>query len=391
MKITPNLSGIRKNLKNLLKLWKGIKPTQNFSTERLPSAPDYDDLESWASHPLIFDKADLIPEGLKEEKILNKANLFFIHPTTYFGKDNWNASLDHGQANELLQEIVLPAQVSVFNQSCETYVPRYRQATFYSFLSGGENAKQALEVAYQDIKRAFQYFIDNLVEDQPFFIAAHSQGSLLGMRLLEEFVEGTKLHKKLIAAYLPGYKIPVNKFGSVFNQIKKGDKPYSIHCIISWDTFLKGTGIISQIDNSLTWATDKDGKSSWKKRIGIKSCGINPLSFDSEILDCSIEDNLGAVINVYQRDKDLNWNDVSSDNLIGLKTIALSSPKLGLVSAQLKDDGILYISKPEPSIWRIGEIPIGNFHVYDYNLFYINIRKNILLRWKTYQNKYHQL
>lgn len=391
MRITPNLSGIKKNLENLLNLWKGIKPTENFSAERIPTPPEYDKLECWASHPLIKDKADLKPKGIEEEVITNKANLFFIHPTTYFGKENWNASLTHDQANELLDEIVLPGQVSIFNQCCETYVPRYRQATFYSFLSGSDNAKKALDLAYLDVKNAFKYFIEHLNKDKPFFIAGHSQGSLLGMRLLEEFIEGTELHDKFIAAYLPGYKIPENKFGRVFNQIKKGEKPNSIHCIISWDTFLKGSSIISQIDNSLTWASEKNGKSNWKKRIGIKCFGVNPLSFDSEVLACSHEENLGAVINEYQRDKDLKWSDVSGDEKIGLQTISLSGPKPRLVSAQLKDDGILYISKPEPSIWRIGVIPFGNFHVYDYNLFYINIRRNILLRWLTYQHKYSQL
>ncbi len=388
MRIIRNISGIKKNLENLLKLWRGIKPERNFSIDLIPLKPDYRQLKYWASHPDLDDKADLIPQGVLEDKVNQKANLFFIHPTTYFGKENWNADINHAQANELLEEVVLPAQVSIFNQSCETYVPRYRQATFYSFIAGGENAKQALELAYQDVKEAFTHFIEQENKDKPFFLAGHSQGSLLGMRLLEECVEGSPLFDKLIAAYLPGYKIPIHKFERKFKQIKKGRKPEDLHCILSWDTFQTGASIISQIDNSLTWASEKDGTSSWKKRIGYKTFGINPLSFDCEITKCPSDENLGAIIIEYSRDKNLEWNDVSGNKAIGIKISSLSKPIPGLVSAHLKEDGILYISKPKASIWRIGVIPFGNFHVYDYNLFYLNIRRNILLRWKTYQKKY---
>lgn len=388
MDLTSNLSGLKKYLKNWLKLLKGIRPEVNFEDLPNPAPPNYFELKYWASHPEIIDKADMVPKGYSEEKISDKANVFFIHPTTYFGKSNWNADLNHAQSNELLDEIVLPAQVSIFNQCCETYAPRYRQATFYTFLSGGTNAKKALDLAYEDVKAAFEHFIQQYNKDKPFFIAGHSQGSLLGLRLLEECIDQTPLRDKLVAAYLPGYKIPEHKFDRAFKYIIKGEKPTSIHCLVSWDTFESGTSIGAQLDNSLTWATNKDGVSSWKKRFGYKCFGVNPISFDSSKTTCESTENLGAVINEFNRARNLEWTELSDDNPIGITTESLSKPIVGMVSSRVKD-GIVYISKPHSGIWRIGALPFGNYHVYDYNLFYMNIRRNVLQRWKHFQKTYN--
>ena len=53
------------------------------------------------------------------------------------------------------------------------YVPRYRQATLYSFADFGENGSKALEVAYQDVKESFLYFDLHIRKGRPFFIASH--------------------------------------------------------------------------------------------------------------------------------------------------------------------------------------------------------------------------
>ena len=51
-----------------------------------PAAPDYSNLDNWAASPYKMDASDKIPAGLDDEEADKKADVFFIHPTSYFGE-----------------------------------------------------------------------------------------------------------------------------------------------------------------------------------------------------------------------------------------------------------------------------------------------------------------
>ena len=63
---------------------------------------------------------------------------------------------------------------------------------------------------------------------------------------------------------------------------------------------------------------------------------------------------------------------------------ALPKPDAAVVDAQCRNGGWLFISTPEPKIYR--EILLGPdmYHVYDYSLFYVNIRQNAQMRVKAF-------
>lgn len=97
-------------------------------------------------------------------------------------------------------DVFLAAQASCFNSLCRIYAPRYRQAHLLTIFYGPvENRMHALEIAYEDVKKAFQHFIAELSGDRPFIVAGHSQGARLACRLLADCVEGTPLMKRFIA------------------------------------------------------------------------------------------------------------------------------------------------------------------------------------------------
>jgi hypothetical protein len=110
--------------------------------------------------------------------------------------------LDEYSANNGI-EVFLATQASSFNSMCRIYAPRYRQCTLAGcyYTSGSiDDRMQAMELAYGDVKKAFEHFISQLcVGDRPFIVAAHSQGSRLVARLLAECVEGTPLVERLVA------------------------------------------------------------------------------------------------------------------------------------------------------------------------------------------------
>ena len=69
----------------------------------------------------------------------------------------------------------------------------------------GDGGK-ALELAYQDVRAAFNYFINERNNGRPFIIAGHSQGAFHADRLLKA-VAGKALQQRLVAAYPVGFSI----------------------------------------------------------------------------------------------------------------------------------------------------------------------------------------
>ncbi len=199
-----------------------VKPRIGFDEVPPPTPPDYADPACWAAHPHRPSKAHFTPEdtGLRDEQATARADVFYLHPTSYFGRDSWNASLDDAGANEWVDELMVPGQASVFNGCCRIFAPRYRQATFYAFVERGKNGRRALELAYRDVARAFAYYIEHHNAGRPFFIAGHSQGTLHAIRLLEERIDDAPLAQRMVAAYVMGFRFPMDKIERGLKTLK---------------------------------------------------------------------------------------------------------------------------------------------------------------------------
>ena len=61
-------------------------------------------------------------------------------------------------------------------------------------------------MAYNDIKQAFDTFLEKFNNGRPIIIAGHSQGAGHAKRLLQDFFDNKPLQEKLVAAYLIGTK-----------------------------------------------------------------------------------------------------------------------------------------------------------------------------------------
>ena len=121
-------------------------PRMEFDSQSVPEAPDYAQPETWASLPEIVDNADLRLPGAAESE--GGLPVFFVHPTTFLDRRSWleEPSVEHASL-ELLEEIVLPSMVSMFNECCDISVPRYRAATVGAFYVSPEEATPVFEIA----------------------------------------------------------------------------------------------------------------------------------------------------------------------------------------------------------------------------------------------------
>jgi len=354
-----------------------IKPLHDFGSKPEPIPPDYSDLEAWAAHPGKRHNALLTPEGIDDVDPSLPADVFFIYPTMCFSKEHWNAPLNHDRTTEFVDNMILPGQASIFNAKCRIFSPRYRQVTFYTFLEVSKNSHEALELAYFDVLTAFKYYLNHENNGRPFIIAGHSQGSVLGTRLLEEVIDKTNLAKQMIAAYLIGFQIPKDKIGRTLTQITAAQSEIDSSCIVAYDTFGEDGGPLHDHDNCQHYYSDTK---SWEYRRHREVIGINPLSWNvtTDLVDA--QNHVGSVKLNFTKESNFNWQNFFSDDLMGIEIQSLDSPRIEECSARLDEQGFLHISEPKTRSYRLGLMPNENYHIHDIALFYMNLRENIKTR-----------
>jgi hypothetical protein len=323
--------------KKILLLFIVVTPIKFFA-----QTTDYTNIENWAAHKDKLDLADRIPKALPQtNKDGNVANVFFIHPTTYTESNayklNWNASIRDSALNKKTDETSILFQASCFNNNCNVYAPRYRQAHIQAFFSGAVEAKASLDTAYNDIKNAFEVFL-KLNNGMPIIIASHSQGTVHAGKLIKEFFENKPLMQNLVAAYLIG--MPVKK--DYFDQCKPCLSAQQNNCFVTWRTLLTG---------------NLEGYMKWEKPNSIYV--TNPLTWKTDTALVTRKNNKGAVL--------LKFNKVFK-NVNG---------------AQIHNN-VLWISKPKFPLSFLVKNKMTNYHVADINLFYVNIRENIKNRLQNY-------
>lgn len=368
------------------KLKNSIQPDHQFGEQPLPEVPDYNDLGHWFAHPSVSSKVKYTPEGVASNDAWQngKVDVFFIAPTLNFSKLGWNAPINHVSSTELISEMIMSGQASVFNSCCRIFSPKYRQATFYSFLGSGKNGRNALELAYEDCLCAFDNYITHHNNGKPFFLAGHSQGALHIMRLLDDRIEGTSLAKKMVAAYPIGFWFPQDKFGHTLKSIHPAESATDINCVVAYDTYLESGGPIKILDRAeIVYGGTNQVK--WVKRSKKTPLGVNPLNWKRTTEAVSADFHKGAVhLNLQERGK-ANWAGFLSEDKIGLNCTGLSKPYLEECRAQVRSDGFLYVSNPKNWAFKNMIMPGGNLHMSDYSLFYMNLRENIEQRWLAYQ------
>jgi predicted esterase len=139
-----------------------------------------------------------------------EAAVFFVHSTTFLGRDHWNAPLDDIDSRRRA-DLLVAATASAFNDAGPVWVPHYRQAALGAFLTHGPARDQAIDLAYADIRAAFSAFLAALPADQPIILAGHSQGALYVARLLRDRVRATPLARRLVAAYVIGWPVSARR------------------------------------------------------------------------------------------------------------------------------------------------------------------------------------
>jgi hypothetical protein len=301
--------------------------------------PDYGKIEYWAAHPNKKDPSDTVPLPLRSYEKIKQADVFYLHPTTLVGtreNGNNNAKIDDPYINYKTDYSPIIYQASAFNENARVFAPRYRQAHIGMYSEKDSALKYAaFNLAYEDVKNAFVYYLKNENNGRPIIIASHSQGTTHATRLLKEFFDGKELSNRLVCAYLIGMGVKKDSYEKIpvcTDSTKTG-------CYVSWRTYRK------------------DYTGEWVNRLDTSIVVVNPVTWKTtnEIVDKSLQK--GAVLYNLNKVFTETQNSQAEGNALWV-----SHPKF--------PGSFLYRNK--------------NYHAGDINLFYVDVREDASRRIKYY-------
>jgi hypothetical protein len=313
------------------------------SFESIPKheSPDYNKNNNWSALPFIDDYADIVPDTLlKNRQDESKIDVFFLHPTTFLDEHTpeWNASITDSTINYYTDYWAVRHQATAFNNVGRIYAPRYRQAHIKSYYHLDKGGKEAILFAYEDVKKAFEYYIEHYNNGRSFIIASHSQGTTHATFLLRDYVDNTDLREQLVAAYLVGMSVGED----TYQTIKPCRNAAETGCFTSWQTYSDGY-------------TPHDNFDEFRKKAFV----VNPITWTTEEDYSNFEDHKGILMSNF-------------------KTVYKKSVKAKLN----KKNNIVWIKQPKVPFAFLKKMT--NYHVADYNLYWFNIRENAANRVEKY-------
>ncbi|SFF75400.1 Protein of unknown function [Novosphingobium sp. CF614] len=335
-------------------------PDGPFRDRQALAAKAYDDRRMWIARPgmkPLDDPARWLPPGIRQAPGRLGAEAFFIHPTSYIEKGDWNADLGDATSRERAA-LFVKAMASPFNASEAIWAPRYRQAAIGAFLTDKPEAERAIDLAYRDVLAAFDVFIRDVPRDRPIVLAGHSQGAFLLRRLLRDRVAGTPLAGRVIAAYVIGWPV------SIDHDLPRMGLPACARagdsgCVLSWLT------VADPADTAmLTRAYGRRKGLDGKPVGGSAFLCTNPLT-GQQGGSADASQNAGTLVPDFRS---------GTGELVEHMVPAACAP-----------DHFLHIGPPPKLDLDAYVLPGNNYHVYDMTLFWSNLRSDYERRAAAWQ------
>ena len=302
-----------------------------FDINKVATAPDYSKESSWLKKPA---------------KKASAVDVFYVYPTVLFNDTDWMMDPKNAEMRKAAQN-ALETQASIFNGQANIYAPMYRQMNLAGLFLTPKEAEPLQKIIHEDVWRAFTHYLKYENKGRPFFLAGHSQGSMILTDLMLKHWGKTGAEKKLIAAHLLGWSITPDNLKEN-PALSICDSAEKTGCIISYNTMAKG-------------------RQSKAPTLQPHAIAVNPLSWSTNGDMLTKEKNLGSVF----FDKD---NKPTTYPLF--------------TSAQIVEGGLVVKPANMDLVTVKGShFPKGIFHAFDYSLFFKNLKENVKTRISSFQNK----
>lgn len=303
-----------------------------FDPQKAPKAPDYTQESGWLSVPANPDQ--------------HAVDVFWVYPTILFDDTHWLMPPTDSKLKQAAQRSIT-RQASVFTGQANLYAPLYRQMNMAGLTLSAADRDALMQYGAEDVHKAFTYYLKHRNNGRPFIIAGHSQGSNILVDYLVEKWGSLGVEQQLVAAYLIGWSI-TNKNLKDNPAMEMCGDAIQTGCFIAYNTMAAG-----RQDAAPTLTKD--------------SVAVNPLTWNTSGEKAPASLNIGAVF--------------FDENGAG-------KPIPHFTSAQIVDFGLV-VDPADPALVDMGEstFPKGVYHVFDYSLFYENLKANVAQRIKAHTAK----
>ena len=282
--------------------------------------------------------------AFKEDDKDKNVDTFFIAPTATTGDEN-TLVIDYSNETHMSKFTgCSKMEMGIYDDNTRFFAPFYHQILMYTYTIDEGRKNELLNVAYSDVKKAFDYYLANYNKGNKIIIAGFSQGGDLALRLLKDYIDDNNFYEKFVACYALGALVDDSYLNSK-DRLKFATKEDDTKVIISFNSE----------DPSVT--------ESFVVPAGTKSYSINPLNWKTDTTEAANTLNKGAVfLNGYGNVK------ATEDNFCGCY--------IDSTRGTLKVTGVDGTKYPTKS----GFIGEGVYHTYDYQFFYNNLKENVSKR-----------
>lgn len=229
------------------------------------------------------------------------------------------------------------------------YAPYYRQMIFESYAQPDSILQKNAAFAAQDVKDAFQYYMEHGNQGRPFFLVGHSQGSQVLIELLKNGMADEQ-RQLMVAAYCIGYHVTAEELAQYPDQLAPATDSLETGKLIIFNSATDTTALASVSRGDVV--------------------GINPTVWNATSDTISAEYQLGLAKYNETRDSVLIVPCITRTYLYKHTTIC---PDL--------DPDMVFI----PAYERM--FPHGNLHFADSWLFAGNVKQNMACRLRNFMTK----
>ncbi len=314
--------------------------------EKYDSLIDYSQAANWLDVPAALVKDGTLDATATDS--MKAVDVFYIYPTvTGFRPETEVCDMTDTMMIAGAQ-MVRQIQTAVFDESCNVFMPIYRQI---SMPKPGSDYRAIIDyVSKFDATDALDYYLNNLNQGRPFILAGHSQGASVLIALLENYMtKHPEALSRMIAAYPIGFA--VTKDWLAKTGLKFAEGPTDTGVIVSWNT----EGPTNLKEKNMTLAPG-----------GIS---INPINWKRDDTYADVKENLGS-LTVDGKLVTPGIADARVDTVRGSVVVTTADAKLYAIPA----DGAQMFG-PE------------SYHLHDYGFFFNNMKQNVADRIKAFMEK----
>lgn len=212
---------------------------------------DYNDPKAWLCRPdrLNACNADMTATIVAADGTFTREtwqadstapiDCFYVYPTV---------STDPAPTSDMTADAaelnVIRQQFARFASKCRPYAPLYRQVTLAGLRTrlagGGGGGVLSRGSQYDDVRDAWNHYLEHDNKGRGFVLVAHSQGSFILDELIRREIDGKPIQARMVSAILLGATLAVPRgkdVGGSFQHIPLCHSATQTSCVITYVSF----------------------------------------------------------------------------------------------------------------------------------------------------------